>query len=393
MLKFCIFLVAINVALTQLSINGKNSIKYQRDQRKDLDDNVESNLKLINHYIGPFYTPTREQCWDKCKNESECVAISFCKDCKGACFMYKSGEYGVTRNDKYVSIAKEGKNLKNQPLVTLHYNIRLTNPLQEPFYNISTGDQCWGKCLNESGCVAVSFCEYCNGECSLFKNGNSSVIQNSDYITLAYESEIFASKPTYEYPGKKFWNDPFKGPFYNLTKDQCWTNCLNVKRCTGISFCSSRNNECYLYDNGVYGVLSNANYTTITTTFERKSFKELASVRPGEYIQIRHDPSYSFSSVKNCWINCSSDKECVAISFCETCRNEVNCLLFRNIQSALINSNSSFISIAKSEEFFDFREDAQSILKNLSLDIGLLQQRIHHWSYFPLDHILIPIQS
>ena len=348
-LKFCIFLyaiVAINVTLAQLSMYGQYGGMYFGDQNEGLDDNFEINLKLINHYSGPFYNSSKEQCWNKCLKEHECAAISFCKDCNDACFMYKSDKNGITRNDKYVSKAKKGENLKSKPMVTLHYNTKLTNLYKGPFFNIITGDQCWEKCLNERECVAISFCEYCKGECSLFKKGDFTARQNSDYITIAYETEKLIN----EYPGKTLWNEPLKGPFHISTKDQCWKLCLRVNQCTGISFCSSCNNECYLYDDKVYGLVSNANSTTMI--FERKSYAELASVRPGEIILDRYESSYWFSSVNICWSNCLNNRDCVAISFVKKWP-KVNCFLFKNIPSALTFRFSKSISIAKKDSFFN----------------------------------------
>ena len=150
---------------------------------------------------------TKEQCWKECANDRvwlnktewrhKCVAISFhtgslCPGCNKTCFMYRKLEYGVVEDTNYVTLTLDSENIRNKTLTVIHSGKQLVNHSKKFFKK--TSDQCWGECIKNSSCVAISFCESCDGACYLFERGNMESLKIKNIIAWRSRMKVWGAK-------------------------------------------------------------------------------------------------------------------------------------------------------------------------------------------------------
>jgi len=81
---------------------------YSRVKRSlHKDSNIYENTRLIGDY-SKYEGLSEIQCWNKCLEETQCVAIS---RSGSACYLFKKGEYTVKRETSWFTMTKGNETL------------------------------------------------------------------------------------------------------------------------------------------------------------------------------------------------------------------------------------------------------------------------------------------
>ena len=117
------------------------------------------------------------ECWIKCLKMDGCAAVSFCSapTCNRTCNLYKQGEYGVTKDDNYVSLALQSESLDKKSVVSIYEGFRIRESKRS--IKVNNEEQCWMECLKEreTRCEAISFSTL-NSTCYFHENPSSSIL-------------------------------------------------------------------------------------------------------------------------------------------------------------------------------------------------------------------------
>ena len=105
----------------------------------------------------------KDQCWIECLNVVGCAAISFClaPNCSKTCNLYKQGDYGVTKDVNYVSMAlqSEAEFIEKQPVISIYKDYRIIIESKKSINWVENEEECWSECLKERAikCEVISF--------------------------------------------------------------------------------------------------------------------------------------------------------------------------------------------------------------------------------------------
>lgn len=232
MKDYLLFLILILTLKSKAQESDEKETNNEDTTRNPNKPIVYKDLRLFNHYKGD-QADLPEECWVKCLDESDCVAITFAPSTwPTRCFLYKEN-LGFQKENGFISYSK--KQLIDLSAKKFTYkDLRLSNHYKQ--MRAKNSNECWRNCLEESDCVATTFSPLSYGwesRCFLYKKGFGTE-KETGFVGNSREEIADLEKIPFIYKNLEL-KDHFKIIFTD-SPSSCWTKCLDEPRCNAITF-------------------------------------------------------------------------------------------------------------------------------------------------------------
>jgi hypothetical protein len=286
-------------------------------------------------------------CWKECEKDNDCIGISFHNKWP-ECYLSKNSKILVYKRG-WVSIFKAGK-LENGPILITNssvdgfafirskennptfdlrinqsisqqvFNIRLTNPYKEKKNINYTEFECWGFCMLDPTCSAISFQNAINSASCFMFNGNFNVIIDDNWISYFKVNKFNKTDVSLMIPQRRpnvKLDHPYKYVEGSKSEQDCWFECISRDECLAINYKSEK--ECLLFKNDYVAVEKNNSVSIFKGKYFHRKFESdslgATGDFPGNFPGIAFSNEYMSTKYDllpdECWRYCQRDPRCL----------------------------------------------------------------------------------
>lgn len=209
-----------------------------------MNNSPASKIRSVNNAIYPW-----SECFKSCNQHPNCHFVEF-KSTNSCVLFDKSSNFTQLLDSSKPSEALVlfSRNKFQKQYVD---GVRLTGEQTRLLENLSSIDTCWDECLIWKSCAAITF-NTSSSNCLMFKKESYKILNDSEFITIGFQSEKIAEKSDSTIEENNMNNQTSLSVYWFVqlqyfsrwretttveeSQIKCWEKCKSIDGCVTVSF-------------------------------------------------------------------------------------------------------------------------------------------------------------